>query len=121
MTEEQDFDLEEVAPGVRTTVSWLISNGFDTVDSNDGSCPNSENHICENPLVVIQVEAKDLITETQRLYDLLVQRRIRIEPQIGDDEGRVAIQASFDPADGSSMILLIGLNDTIFSSTTAQS
>jgi len=82
--------MEELSPGIKDFVVWLNDNGFDTIDSGDGS--NHEDGMecaVEFPMVAIQVMDKNkLISEADRLIEL-------IDKLDKPDTNRVVIEASY--------------------------
>lgn len=97
--------------GLRKTVIWLNTNGFITVESGDGDTSLSDKYECDRdyPYVMMTVEPQDIIKETERLYQLLRQQYITVDTIGGD----ISIQASFDPANYSAVICLMGVNDEV--------
>lgn len=103
---------EELNPGIRRTVEWLNSLGFETSDSGDGKT-NVEIGMEEAlPFshVIIIVTPEKLVEETRRLRDVLQSKGIRIDA-IAMDMELPSIQASFDPVDEIGIIFLSGVDD----------
>ena len=92
------MDLNELNPGIRKTVAWLVSQGFETCDSGDGETHEFE---CDQPqpYVTMLVPACLLVSEAKRLmYRLKTQHGIEVQTM--DEEVTVpAIQAAYNPAD----------------------
>lgn len=108
-----DINYEEMNPGIRRTVKWLRSCGFDTTDSGDGV---THDHACDrdHAYVVIVVEDADrLVKRADLLRGLLGHRGIKIAPQSIDPSAQVSIQASYDPANRIAVIDLTGLTDAM--------
>lgn len=99
--------MRDLNPGIRRTVEWLRSIGFDTCDSGDG---RTHEHPCDrdHAYVVMAVAPLALCTEAERLRRALDARGIRIAP-IGDREP--CIQASFDPGNGLAFLDLMNVDD----------
>lgn len=97
--------MDNLSPNVTRLVRFLNDHGFITTDSGDGS--NFEAGMecaVPEPMVAIQVDPSYLVTEAQRLHVLLQSRGVRFE------DGPV-IQATYDPHDQSSIILLLNVVD----------
>jgi hypothetical protein len=121
---ENKMDYDELDPGIRETVRLLRSNGFETVDSGDGrtkfmqaAAEGKEPDECALPFpnVAIKCDPDDLVKEADRLKELIETLGIPLEgvgPEISDNDAPVEIQASYDPVDGSSIILVLYLDDT---------
>lgn len=116
-----DIDYEKLNPGIRATVKWLRSNGFDTIDSGDGETHEFECDI-KHPYVHIQVSPHEMVQESVRLYLLLQQRGAIPEepasepPDLKSYEEQVAwyqkqpgIEASYSPLDGLATISLFNV------------
>jgi hypothetical protein len=109
LTEEQFNALD---PGIRRTVKWLRENGFETTDSGDGSKAATMECALNYPNVAIRIDDPDALQfEADRLYELLSGRDIDLAPQGTDCEPY--IQATYDPADGSAILLLMYVNDEL--------
>lgn len=102
-----------IAPNIRRVVKMLRSGGFETTDSGDGVTNVAAGMECavDFPMVAIK-PAGALEIEATRLLVFLREHGLVIEPQ-GHDAP--CIQASFDPVDGSAVILLIGVHDEMLS------
>lgn len=104
-------EAADLNPGIRKVVAWLNARGFKTVDSGDGQTHDFE---CDRgyPYVVMRVEqAAFLVDDTDRLREVLEARGIHVRP-IGEEVGNdVSIQATYDPASGTAIIDLMGLDD----------
>lgn len=93
------IDYNQLDPGIRETVKWLNSIGFRTTDSGDGvSKSDMECAMCI-PNVAIETTKSSLIDDTDYLDFLL----------LGSDTHQ--IQASYDPRDGTAIILLLDFDD----------
>jgi hypothetical protein len=103
---------DDLNPGIRKTVEWLRSHGFNPVDSGDGVT-----HECDRDeaYCVMSVDSDKLVAEAARLCLLLESNGIMVSPQ-GPD-ALVSIQATYDPADGSSVIDLAGMDDGLLPPT----
>jgi hypothetical protein len=102
------FTYSELDPGIRETVRRLNDLGFETTDSGDGvSKPDME---CAQsvPNVAITCKGKDMCVIADRLMREVTRGGFSVEP-VGT--GKVFIQATYDPADGTAVIQLIGVSD----------
>lgn len=108
------IDLAELDPGIRETVRRLRAAGFRTTDSGDGvskvAAGWDPDTVHDFPHVYVAVGGDALIGEARRLRDLLVAAGVPVEP-LGPDGDGIAIQAMYDPADDSAIIMLAGLDD----------
>lgn len=100
-----------ISPGVRHLVTWLMERGFVTTDSGDGS-----NHAagmeCALPyanVFMVVADSSRLISETQRLHDILVAEGVEFKDGTADDD--VVIECSWNPVDNVAVIALLGLDD----------
>lgn len=92
------LNLEELSPGIKNAVQFLNMEGFQTIDSGDGSLAK-EGMECafEEPMVGIQVEPDFLITATHRLRSILLAEGV---------EARV--EGSYSPDDETAVIVAFG-------------
>lgn len=93
-------------PGIRKLVRLLNDLGFETTDSGDGVSKVgaiARGHALDYPHVFIAATASTM----KRRADMLM-RRLRKE---GIQVSPGQIQASYDPADGSAVIALMGIDD----------
>lgn len=101
-------DSEELDQGIRQTVLWLNENGFNTTDSGDGVSKLAAGWPPEEVLdfahVFMFCNSTDLISEAQRLLKLLSSVGIESRPNM--------VEASYDPANESAMIMLQGVDDS---------
>lgn len=112
------FDTEEeliaaLDPGIRRTVAWLRDHGFDTTDSGDGVTKletgvMDPEDVLDVPHVVMVTEPDELVTWAKRLAHELSARGIDLVPE---GRGEPTLSASYDPANGSSVLILYGVND----------
>lgn len=101
---------ETLNPGIRETVAWVRSLGFETCDSGDGQ---THEHACDRDHAYVVISVADpamMVTFAKELHRIL---RIRgIAP--GPVGGRLpCIQASFDPENGLAFIDLMNLDDAL--------
>jgi hypothetical protein len=109
-----DDTVMGLSSGIRSLVVWLDRQGFNTTDSGDGS-----NHAAGMegampcPMVAITTEPHRLVADAQLLFRMLREqgvdfnhacRGMTCDPP--EEANWPQIQASFDPADGSGIILL---------------
>lgn len=100
-----DFDYEQLDPGIREVVRLCRDNGFETTDSGDGCCEIP----CAygGPMVAMVVSPALLLLEADRLWLTL-----RAETGAHDLAAQgVQVQASYDPANRVAVLLLTGLDD----------
>jgi hypothetical protein len=105
------FDYNALNPGIRETVKWLRERSYDTQDSGDGATRQFE---CDQPVpyVHIKAEPKWLVKEADRLRSDLYAEGIVVQAM--NEEGTaVAIEASYNPADGFAIITLWNVNDAV--------
>lgn len=101
-----------MTPGIVKTVEWLNKNGFITSDSGDGITNVEAEMECalEYPNVAIPVEPSELVYSASALLTLLKKIGIEILPA-SEDTSQPCINASFDPADNSAIVMLYGVDD----------
>ncbi len=111
--------FEELDPGIRYTVLWLRSEGFDTTDSGDGESKlvgdDSYPGALSFPHVVLSVPPSNLYAEADRLWERLIQIGIDVQATFMDNEQlvpRVNVEATYFPGSKTSMILLTGVKDS---------
>lgn len=104
------IDVEDLNPGIRKTVLWLNSIGFETCDSGDGETHDYE---CDRDqaYVVMQVDPSKLISESHRLEIALADRGVAIEAM--SIEHAPCIQATYDPANEIALIELMCVSDRV--------
>jgi hypothetical protein len=93
------IDYSEICEGVRELVRWLNDHGFETTDSGDGShhAAGMEGAMpCPMVAMVVDQPDRKLVDEADRLFALVGDRGIHCPH----------IQASYDPCDGSGILLL---------------
>lgn len=108
-----DFDASQLNPGIRRTVCWLRSLGFNTTDSGDGQ---THEHECDRPYAYVSM--RGVQDDADRLRRVLMQAGIPVlnGVEAWGQEGAerplgVTIAYSYDPADGVGVVDLIGLCD----------
>lgn len=105
-------ELDDLDEGIRKTVEWLREQGFETTDSGDGSKAATMECTLDHPNVAIRIDDPDKLQfEADRLMGLLEEKCVDVAPQ--GMEGEPYIQATYDPADGSAIILLAYVNDEL--------
>lgn len=114
MSDELNYD--ELDPGIRRTVRWLRSLGYDACDSGDGKTKLeagwSPNDARNHPHVVMRVHP-DLLAEAADALRADVHAIGATVLSIGQGMG-VWIQASYDPAGGAVAVLdIMGLDDSM--------
>lgn len=107
--------LEDIAgldPGIRKTVLWLNSLGFVTCDSGDGSKAETMECARDYPHVVVTVEDEDcLVYDTKIIVAELGKIGLEVKPISMEND--LCMQASFDPATGSSYIDIMHIKDSM--------
>jgi len=109
MTTLDKKTIEELSPGVRDLVVMLNNHGFVTCDSGDGS-NFKEGMDCASPEPMIAMKVKDqsvLVSEANRLYYMLQSKGVKFPEKF--DEKAPGIQASYNPADGHAIIILVNV------------
>lgn len=91
----------EVDPGIAPLVALLKENGFVTTDSGDGRSKPPEERSFEFPHVFVMTKKEVLITETERLYQLLQSQGIT----------GFTVEGNYGPADGVSLIMVLGKDE----------
>lgn len=105
------MDLNKVRPGIRLTVEWLESHGFDVEESGDGKSGDPED--VDVPYVSMKVaDSSTLIVESRRLYSLLSSRGIRITTDL-DDDVSPCLYAAFEPSSDHAVIDLVNVDDDL--------
>lgn len=108
--------------GIQETVAFLRWHGFKTTDSGDGDAKFADGDPPEGaipfPHVAIIAEPGAMIAEADRLRDVLNGAGVTIG-EIGPDETAPVIQATYDPADGTATIMLLGVNDATLAAAKA--
>ena len=102
---------------IRKTVETLNKWGFTTTDSGDGRLAGDKAEMegtIAAPHVAITCSSENLVSEARRLMHLLQSLEINVQPLAMDTVA--SIQATFDPADDSGMIMLFGVDDTSWDS-----
>lgn len=114
MTNQPDYVHGDVPlnPNIVFTVQFLQDNGFRTTDSGDG-----KTHECEcdrdYAYVVMSCPSHRLLDEADRLMKILRGAGVNLG-QISREEDIVAIQATYDPFDGTSFLEVLYLDDDHF-------
>lgn len=96
----------DLDPGIRETVRWLNAASFRTTDSGDGVSKRemiASGEALGVPHVAMRVHPRVIVSEANRLLELVIARGLISDPG--------TIQATYDPADGIAMIMLIGISD----------
>lgn len=111
----RESDLDRLTPGIRRTVEFLVSKGFETTDSGDG-CSN-EGMECAMPFpnVAMTCIPTDLIFEARRLMRVLAEVGVTVEPLGPDEDGPQAphIEVNYDPSNDIGFIMLLYVDDQV--------
>lgn len=119
-----DLNYDELDPGIRRTVRWLRSLGYETCDSGDGKTKPAQGltwedgvrdmaHVCINLRDPGTGRNGPLGEEATHLLQRLEAIGIRVGPIGHEIDGMASIQATYDPATGSSILDLMGLDDSM--------
>ena len=95
--------MDSLDKGIRRTDEWLQLRGFVTTDSGDGSKAETMECAMDIPNVAIAIDHPAYLCRAANLLRGLIEAHVQLAP--GD------IQASYDPVDGSSVILLLNVDD----------
>ena len=94
-------------PGITEVVAFLRRHGFRTTDSGDGhSKGDTMDCALDVPNVAMVCDPGTLLAEADRLRAALEATGVALAA-----EDAPSIQASYDPVDGSAVLLLLGLDD----------
>ena len=106
-------ELSGLDSGIRRTVLFLRSKGFETIDSGDGKSKLGKGYVDDEfiplPHVFMVIRPKDMISASDYLVDVLTLSGVEIGP-IGDEPH---IQATYDPFHASSIIELYRVDDNL--------
>ena len=104
-----DLDYSQLNPGMRHIVAMLRHHGFVTTDSGDGftNAASGMEGTMDVPHVVCVVKPTQMIGEADRLRAVMA--------ELIKDPAPGTIQASYDPSDGSAVLLLLGVDDSALS------
>lgn len=108
-----DFNPDDLDPGIRRLVTWLQDLGFQTTDSGDGTTKFAQGWTeeCAMPFphVAMVCSPYDMLTEADDLRSYLESAGVVLTPE--GVEGPTLV-ASYDPADSSAILLLSHVADT---------
>lgn len=102
-------------PGIARTVEWLQGHGFQTTDSGDGRTKisdGSDPDALHLPHVNMRVDPAEMVSRADLLKDLLLGRGILVA-ESGAFDGAPEIVASYDPANGVAVLMLLGVDDAL--------
>lgn len=115
-----DLNYDELDPGIRRTVRWLRSLGYETCDSGDGKTKPAQGltwEDCVRDMAHVCISHPHGGHSLPRAAEVLLQRLeaigIRVGPIGHEIDGMASIQATYDPATGSSILDLMGLDDSM--------
>jgi hypothetical protein len=116
-----EINYDELDPGVRNLVRWLRhpDHCFYTTDSGDGVSKFKDDPdyaALPYPHVVIVVDDhSELCREADRLRQLLwIDHGIEAKPMGPEDDFcEPNIQATYDPTDGTAVIILVNVDDSM--------
>lgn len=91
----------EIDPGIAPLVELLKEHGFTTSDSGDGKSKPPEQRAFDFPHVFVMTQKDVLLSETDRLYQLLQSKGIT----------GFTVEGNYGPADGVSMIMVLGKDE----------
>lgn len=118
---DKPFNADELDPGIRKTVLLLRSWGFKTTDSGDGVTKVQGGYdprcVLPFPHVAMICDPEALITESQRLLEILVGYGIDMG-ELAEDWSNLdtlpGIEASYSPLNGTSFLILSNISDAAF-------
>jgi hypothetical protein len=102
------IDYESIDPGIRETVRWLRTLGYETTDSGDGRSKVGMGCALPYPNVAIKLTVADgnwIVGCTRRLAALLRGRGVELF--------NGAVQLSYDPIQEDALIVLTGVDDDV--------
>lgn len=110
MNKLRPIDLDSLDPGIRRTVALLRSLGFDTLASVSGFPRPSVivGSTMDYPHVAVLTSPDRLVHDTVRLQSIMANHGVKLVPQ--GREG-ATLCGTYDPADGSALLLLAGVDD----------
>lgn len=116
--ERQDYLREppwdELDMRIRETVRLLWRAGFHPRDSGDGRKGDMPCAIATPNVFMVVLDPAQLITESDRLYQLMSRMGVSVRPQEPDiGPGKVTIQASYEPANDLGILSLFGVDDEL--------
>ena len=91
----------EVDPGIAPLVNLLKEHGFNSTDSGDGKSKPPEHRAFDFPHVFVMTQKDVLLSETDRLYQLLQSHGIT----------GFTVEGNYGPADDVSMIMVLGKDE----------
>ena len=112
-------NVEELDPGIRKTVLWLRSLGYETTDSGDGKTKPTGGDECALtfPHVVIRVRPYQLQPVADGLMEMLrFHHGVEVTPMTPEASASAptpTIEASYNPADGIAIVMLYGVDDSM--------
>ncbi len=115
-----NVDPNTLDPGIKNTVQWLQDHNFTATDSGDGvsKLQGEDPYACALPFphVVMVTPPADMYTEADRLWQLLLDTGFDVDASFVENEQVmpcINIEATYSPANKTSMILLTGINDAL--------
>ena len=101
----EDLGPSILTPGIRKTVLWLRSHGYDTTDSGDGVTNVEAGMECalDIPHVCMMTTPLKMVAASRNLLDLVTSVGIKAEQGM--------IEASYDPVSGVALLMLYGVDD----------
>jgi hypothetical protein len=107
--------LRDIDPGVCKLVELLRTHGFETTDSGDGKAKLAEGAPLEDaldyPHVFIKTSRDELVDTANKVMMLLEENGVQLS--VDNDTGEPFVTASYDPADESAVVGVIGVQDTM--------
>lgn len=107
-----DFNPDELDPGIRRLVLWLRELGFETTDSGDGKTKFeqgwTEGCALAFPHVAIVCRPTEIIDGADKLLACLATAGITVTPE---GTAGPTISATYDPADWSALLFLSNVSD----------
>ena len=111
----KELDLNTLCPGIRRTVEFLRSHGFNTTDSGDGYSNDGMEGAMPFPNVCISCPPESLIYEARRLRQVLEDKGVFAEPLGPSEDGPQTpyIEATYDPSIDVGFIILLYTDDKV--------
>lgn len=102
LQESAESILEELETNLEDVIQRLRGIGYDPIEKGNGA----DDH--DKPYVLMEAPPASLVGDTKRLWKWCEHHGIEAGPA---GEGDVWIQATFDPAEGTPLIELVGVTD----------
>jgi hypothetical protein len=91
------INYDELCPEIRDAVQFLRMEGFETIESGDGSLALEVDGAFDEPRILIQVSPNNLVDESHRLYSILLAEEVNAE-----------VEGQYRPEDEVTIIVVYG-------------